>query len=310
MSFINEKDIISTCTFPEKTFQMNCRVKHIIIITNYSVHPQRQIQTHFKRTHLPFLGLLPDSLPVISALRRPQLIDSVIDPVEMSPGVRTMYWITFGFVHKTQLLLGCNGHHFVFHSLFPQHFKSFLSHCSGNSLGSKIKNRLPFPFANSTNCRKYGRHSFSYTCRCLNKNLTTGSNCMVNTAHHLSLTFSVGKWKFQALKRMISLFLPFFLITEPFMIFIQKFLVPFFQFLYGDHLPEPFHHFCLQIGICHLDSNLRQAFLNTVNIAITHSLSLMNLHRLFHLFHISIYSFNLIDPDNFIFCKNSICTTF
>ena len=109
---------------------------------------------------------------------------------------------------------------------------------------------------------------------------------------------------------MISLFLPFFLITEPFMIFIQKFLVPFFQFLYGDHLPEPFHHFCLQIGICHLDSNLRQAFLNTVNIAITHSLSLMNLHRLFHLFHISIYSFNLIDPDNFIFCKNSICTTF
>ena len=203
-----------------------------------------------------------------------------------------MYRITFGFVHKTQLLLGCNGHHFVFHSLFPQHLKTFLSHCSCNSLGCKIKDRLPFPFANSANCRKNGRHGFSYAGRCLNKNLTTGSNCMVNTAHHLSLTFSVEKWKFQALKRMISL------------------LVPFFQFLYGDHLPEPFHHFCLQIGICHLDSNLRQAFLNTVNIAITHSLSLMNLHRLFHLFHISIYSFNLIDPDNFIFCKNSICTTF
>ena len=44
-------------TIRKKTFQIDIRVKYIIVITDDIIHPCRRIQTHFKRTDIVFLRL-------------------------------------------------------------------------------------------------------------------------------------------------------------------------------------------------------------------------------------------------------------
>ena len=66
MGLVNEKNIISFHSVPEKSFQMYLRIKHIVIITDYCVHPVGSIQTHFIRTYLVFLRLSQEIFPEIS----------------------------------------------------------------------------------------------------------------------------------------------------------------------------------------------------------------------------------------------------
>lgn len=84
---------------------MHRRIKHIIIVADHCIHPQRKIQTHLKGTHLPLLGLAKDGLPVIDMRGGPQLINRIIDPVEMAFGIGTMGRITFVSSIKQSLSL-------------------------------------------------------------------------------------------------------------------------------------------------------------------------------------------------------------
>ena len=94
------------------------------------------------------------------------------------------------------------------------------------------------------------------------------------------------------------------------MVSIQKFLVPLFQFLHGKNFPESSGILCIQMGIGHLDPDLGKAFFFSVNPPVTHCLCTVDRYRHLHCLEISIGSFDLIDPDLPVLCKNSICTTF
>ena len=310
MGLINEKNIVSAHAFPEKPFQMHRRIKHIIIVAYHCIHPQRKIQTHLKGTHLPLLGLAKDGLPVIDMRGGPQLINRIIDPVEMTFGIGTMGRITFRLLHKAELILGRDGHHLVFHAFFLKNRKSLLRHSSGNGLGSKVKNGLPFSLAHSADSRENSGHSFSNACRSLDEDLPASADGMVDASHHFPLAFPVRERKFQILQGFVSFLLPFQAVAQPLVIFIQKFLVPVTQIFYGKNLAEPFYLFGVQIGVGHLNSNGRQILLHGHNITVTHGLCLVNSDWLLQLFHISVDSLDLIDPGGFLLCENAVGPAF
>ena len=117
VSFIDQKNVFSGSTLPEKSFQINIGIKYIIIITDHSVHPDCQIQAHFKGTHLPFLRIFQQSIPVIAVLRGPQFKNSIIHSVQMSSRPQTVLRIAFCFIAEAQLFLRGNGYHFKFQSM-------------------------------------------------------------------------------------------------------------------------------------------------------------------------------------------------
>lgn len=120
-------------------------IKGIIIIADHSVCPDRKVQTHLKRTYLPFLSMFPDHFPGIYFFRCPQFINRIIHTVKMPLCIRAFLRGTLWRIKKTQLLFGCNGGHFKFQAFLPQNTKSLLCYCSCDRLSCKVKSVSPFP---------------------------------------------------------------------------------------------------------------------------------------------------------------------
>ena len=155
--------------FPEKTFQMNIGIKHVIIITNDPIYPDREIETHFKRAHLPFFCMSTDHFSGIYLFCGPELINRIIYPVKMSFCIRTFLRCTFRSILKTQFFLCRDRRYLEFQTFFPQDMECLLRHSSCDGFCSKIKKCFTFSLTDSAHRRKNGRHGFSHTGRCLDK---------------------------------------------------------------------------------------------------------------------------------------------
>jgi hypothetical protein len=154
MSLINKKNIIPRNVISKEPLQMYIGIKGIIIIADHSVCPDGKVQTHLKRTYLPFLSMFPDHFPGIYFFRCPQFINRIIHTVKMPLCIRAFLRGTLWRIKKTQLLFGCNGGHFKFQAFLPQNTKSLLCYCSCDRLGCKVKKRLTFSLSDGTYSRK------------------------------------------------------------------------------------------------------------------------------------------------------------
>ena len=92
---------------------MHLRIKHIVIITDYCVHPVGSIQTHFVRTYLVFLRLGQEIFPKISVPAGQELKHRLIHPVKMTLGIRTFLRITVRFLQTAKLFLCSNSQGFI-----------------------------------------------------------------------------------------------------------------------------------------------------------------------------------------------------
>ena len=90
VGFINEKYIIAFHPVSEESFQMDLRIKCIIVIADYPIHPGGRIQTHFIRTDLVFLRLGQQVLSKIRVSFCQQFKHCLVHPVKMSFGIRTL----------------------------------------------------------------------------------------------------------------------------------------------------------------------------------------------------------------------------
>ena len=114
MRLIDQKQILTLDPFTEEPAQMRIRVKHVIIVADDRVHPQRDVQTHLMRAYLPFPRLLRKDLPIHLIRRSDQLVHRVIHPVIMPLRIRAGVWITVRLLTKTDLLL--SGQHDDLHT--------------------------------------------------------------------------------------------------------------------------------------------------------------------------------------------------
>ena len=132
---------------------------------------------------------------------------------------------------------------------------------------------------------------------------------MVNSGDHLPLSFAVWEWKFQSFHGCISLFSPGELIRDPFIVLICQILIPFLQFFSGDRFPESPDFLRIKLTICHLDINPFQIMGFHIDPAITECLCTMDLHRFFQTVKAFVNSFDLIDTDSFVLCKNTVSSS-
>ena len=68
MSFIDKKNILPFNTFRKEAFQLCLGIKHIIIITDDSIYPKRQVKPHFKGAYLPLFRLCFKNFPGIISI--------------------------------------------------------------------------------------------------------------------------------------------------------------------------------------------------------------------------------------------------
>ena len=186
----------------------------------------------------------------------------------------------------------------------------FPGNCSCNGFCGKVKKCFALPLSDGTYRWKNCRHGFSHSGRCLDKQRFLTGNRMIYTTDDLSLPFSVRKRKLQIFHGCIPFFFPGKRTGNPFMVIIQKFLVPVFKFLHGKNFSKPSGVFCIQMGIGHLDPNLGKAFFFSVNPPVTHCLCAVDRYRYLHCLKISIGAFDLINPELPVLSKNSICAAF
>ena len=187
-----------------------------------------------------------------------------------------------------------------------QYGERFFSYSPGNSLCCKIENVFSQSCTNCSHCRKDRGHGLSYSCRCLDKNLSFCGYRVIYTGYDFSLSLTIFKRELQITHGHIPFFFPCNLVCDPFMISVQKFLVPQSEFFQRIFLSEKLKLLCVQIPICHLHSDLLRFLLLCVDPGITHCLCTVNLHRLLQLTDICINTLDLIDPTLSIFCEDSV----
>ena len=107
---IHQKKVIPRYSFTKKTFQINMRIKHIVIISNDAIRKKTHVQTEFKGTDVVFSGIFLNNFSCEALGVQKKIIYRVINPVKVSLCVRTMIRITFHLFHKTYFFLCCQHH--------------------------------------------------------------------------------------------------------------------------------------------------------------------------------------------------------
>ena len=158
MGFIHQKKIIPFHPVCKKTLQTDSWIKHIIVIADNHIHPNGQIQAHFKGAYLPFFCMGKNHLSG-TGIRTfgPQFKDRIIDPVHMAFCSWTMFRITLYLLTDAELFLCCQHHGFYPHSLFPEQIQCICRYGTGNGSCGQIKNLIPQSFPHGFQCRKQGR---------------------------------------------------------------------------------------------------------------------------------------------------------
>ena len=169
MCLVDQKQIVSFISFPEKAFQMGIGIKDVVVIADDSVHPGGHVQTHFKGTDLPFSCLLLDHFSADGIGGVQKLIDRVVDPVKMPFRIGTGIGITLRFFTEADLFFGGQYDHFHPQSLLPQRLKRLPGHSAGNGFGGQIKDLLSQSFSHGPGGWKDGGNGFPHAGRGLDK---------------------------------------------------------------------------------------------------------------------------------------------
>ena len=139
VSLIDQKYVISFNTFRKKTAKIYLWIKHIIIITDHSIHPDGEIQTHLIRADLIPFRIRKQHLPVINFLFLQKFKHRIIYPVKMSLCPCTGCRITLHAVTHTQFFFCNQKQRLPAKSMLFQDFKSFPCNRTGNRFCSQIK---------------------------------------------------------------------------------------------------------------------------------------------------------------------------
>ncbi len=103
----------------------------------------------------------------------------------------------------------------------------------------------------------------------------------VHRGHQFALALPVGEGKFHLSDRLVPLLFPLDPVSGPLLILPHQVIEPGLQLLPGVDALEPFHFLCLQMAVGHLDADLLQIMLLSIDIRITSGLGKMDLHRFF-----------------------------
>ena len=194
MGLIDKKNIVFLC-ISKKAFQINIRIKNVIVITDHTVHPQRHIQLHFKRTHIMFFGISINHRCRHRTLVIDQIKNSVIDTVKMPSGPGAVHWITLWFIKNTAFILCRQYHIFKIQAPAMQKAVGFTGNSSCNRFGCEIKNLVTAPLTHDLHRREYGRNRFPCTGRCLYKQIFPPDNGLINSGYQFFLAWPVFKRK-------------------------------------------------------------------------------------------------------------------
>ena len=297
---IHQENIIALDSFLKKALQIHIRIKHIIIIAQYIIHPGCHIQTHLKRTHLIFFRLRQYLLARKQIRSLQQIIHRIIHTVIMSLRIRTIHRIALqrlGAILPThaQLFLCCQLDDLCLISMFPQNLKCFFCNRSRNCLSSQIKNPICQSLTHCFYCRKNCRNCLTYSCGCLNKKRLAPHNRTIYVCHQLSLSFPIRIGKFKLGNAFLSRFTPGNLPVCPFFILRDQMLEPVVKILPFPNLPKIPDIFRVQIAVCHLHTDTIQMILQRIYVCITHCLRLVHIYRLFHRCKIPVNPFDFVN---------------
>ena len=128
MGLVNQEDILSFHALGKIPFQTHVRVKHVIVVTDNSVHEIADVQAEFKGTDLKLLSIPQNRLPGNPKFPVNDLIDSVVYPIKMPFCIGAGIRVALRLFEKAQLILGRDGYRAKLESLFPQKFQGLLGY--------------------------------------------------------------------------------------------------------------------------------------------------------------------------------------
>ena len=156
MGLIYQKNILPLRPIRKIAFQPDIRIKHIIIVTDYSIHKAADIQAVFKGTDLKFFRIFKNDFPRNPKLLMDNLIHRIIYPVKVAFGIRTGIGIALRFFQKAEFIFSCDGNGAEIKPLLPQNRKCLLRHASRNCLSRQIKKFISMPLSDCLQAGKYG----------------------------------------------------------------------------------------------------------------------------------------------------------
>ena len=173
------------------------RIKYIIIVTDNAIAKQADIQAHLKRTYPVFFRKRLQYIPCIIDLCGQQVEQCRINAIKVSLCIGTDFRIAFRIFQKTDFIFRSQQHYLKCQPSFPQQGKVFIRHCSGNGLGSQIKQFLRLSLPNRLDGRKNGGNCFSHAGRRFQKEFPFMANGSVDPCRQFLLALPIGKGESQ-----------------------------------------------------------------------------------------------------------------
>ena len=308
MRLVDQKQILAFISLAEEPLQMRIGIKNIIIVADNRIHPQRHVQPHLERAHVPFSRLFFYHLPAHLICGGQQFIHRVIHPVKMPLGVRAVIRIAVCLLAEADLLLGGEHDHFHAQILGFQGVKCLPRHRSGNRLGRQVEYLLSQPFPHGFYSRKHRRDRLSHSCRSLYEQFLLTEDGAVDAGNQLLLSLPVRKGKFHLPYGCIALLSPLNLITGPSLIRSCQFLKPGFQILEGICAFKSPDLLRLHIAVGHLHANFLQAILPGIDIGVALCLGQMHQDGLFQCIQFLKDSLDLVHHGALRRIHDAVCT--
>ena len=280
---------------------MRIRVEYVIIIADHSIDPCGNIERKFKRTDFELLSLPLDCRTVDISTTHQHIIDCIIYPVKMPLCIRARLRITDRFPAETDFFFCCESDHFHTQPLFFHRAERVLCNRSGDRFRCKIENFISQTFSDCFYSRKHRRDRLPYAGGGLDKQFLSPQYRPVDCSRNITLPRPIVKWELRLLYRSISFDFPFNLESRPFFILADQIIEPFFQFFCRVFYNKSFNFFRIKMAVSHLNFNLFQPVLRSINVRVTFRLCQVYFHRLCYMFQLTDHTFDLVNDCFFFF---------
>ncbi len=220
--------------------------------------------------------------------------------------VRTGIRIALRFFTFTQLLLCRDLNDLSLVAMLPEQRQSLHRHRRRHRLCRQVKDLFSLSFPDRSYCREQYRDGFSGPCRRLNKQILPAQDRAVHIRYQFFLSRTVRIRKFHILNGRHTRLVPLILKICPLVILLHQFIKPFFDLRKQITFIKTVDFLCVQITVSHLNTDLLQSLLQSIDICITFCLRQMHLRRFLHFCHILINAFDLIYAGNILLRKYAV----
>ena len=167
MGFVDKEKARAVHAVGKESGKSYIRVKGIVVITDYKVHPVRGVKAQLERTYHMLICIGKNDIPVHDLFMYYHVKDRIVYSVKMPLCVRTFFAVTFHLLQGAELFLGCKIYIRGIKAASCKYPHGLPCHGSCYRFCGKIKYLIGITLAHGLKCGIHSRNGLAYACGCL-----------------------------------------------------------------------------------------------------------------------------------------------